>query len=174
MTVRGLGMDFDICPAIIPIADLAAGANTGKRLHMRNYGGVAIVGFMGAVSAGTDTFVPDVQEHDASVNGTSQDLNVVTEWHIKNEATLDNDEAWTKVTQVAASEVSLTGATYAASQLILVIQVDASDLSDGFEWISVDLADAGVGGTRAGAFLYIPYGLKVQRAPALLASALSA
>lgn len=165
MAVKGLGKDFDICHAVAPVADLAAGAQTGARLHLRNYGGVAIVAYMGAVSAGTDTFVPDIQEHTAATGGTTQDLDVVTEWFIKHEATLDGDETWTRVTQTAASEISLTGATYAASQAIVVAQVDASSLSDGFEWISVVMADPGTGGTRAGGFLYIPYGLKIQRTP---------
>jgi hypothetical protein len=165
MAVKGLGKDFDICSAVVPVADLAAGAQTGHRVHMRNYGGIAIVGYFGAVSAGTDTFVPDIQEHNAATGGTTQDLDVVTEWFHKSEAALDGDETWTRVTQSAGSEISLTGATYAALQMILVAQVDASSLSDGFEWISVAMADPGTGGTRAGGFLYIPYGLKVQRTP---------
>jgi hypothetical protein len=101
--------------------------------------------------------------------GTSADLDVVTAWHIKHEATLDGDETWTTVTQAAASEVSLTGATYAASQVILVIEVHASQLSDGFEWVSLDMADAGVGGTRAGGALAILFDLEVQRKPSNLA-----
>lgn len=165
MAVRGLGKDFDICSAVVPVADLAGGAQTGHRLHLKNYGGVAIVGYMGAVSAGTDTFVPDIQQHTAATGGTSADLDVVTEWYIKTETTLDGDETWTKVTQSAASEISLTGATYAATQVIVVAQVDADDLSDGYEWISVDQADPGTGGTRAGCYFYIPYGLKVSRTP---------
>ena len=35
--MRGLGYKFDISTGIQPVADLAAGANTGKRVHMRNY-----------------------------------------------------------------------------------------------------------------------------------------
>jgi hypothetical protein len=168
MATTGLGRLFDICHGVAPVADLAAGAQTGARLHLRNYGGVCIVAYMGAVSAGTDTFVPDVQEHTAKTGGTSRDLDVVDKWYIKNEATLDGDETWTRVTQAAASEISLTGATYAASQLILAAEIDAGVLSDDCEWISVDMADAGTGGTRAGCFLYIPYELKVQRRPDLL------
>lgn len=167
--MRGLGRVFDIGSAVAPVADLAAGAQTGHRLHLKNYGGVAIVGYMGAVSAGTDTFVPDIQEHTAATGGTSRDLDVVTTWYIKNEASLDGDETWTKVTQSAASEVSLTGATYAATQLLVVIEVEATSLSDDCEWISVDEADPGAGGTRAGCFFYVMYDLAIQRAPENLA-----
>lgn len=165
--MRGLGKDFDICSGVVPVADTAV-ALTGHRLHMKNYSGVAIVAFFGAVSAGTDTFVPDIQQHTAATGGTSADLDVVTDWWIKYEATLDGDETWTKVTQAAASEISLTGATYAATQLILVAQIEATSLSDGYEWISVDQADPGSGGTRPGCYFYIPYGLTMQRSPANL------
>jgi hypothetical protein len=169
MSIGALGRVFDIGNQWAPVADLAAGAQTGARVHLKNAGGVAFVVFMGAVSAGTDTFVPDVQQHTAATGGTSQDLDAVTAWHIKHEATLDGDETWTTVTQAAASEVSLTGATYAASQAILVIEIHASQLADGFEWVSLDMADPGVGGTRAGAALAILFDLAVQRKPANLA-----
>ena len=171
MTVPGLGNFFDICHGVAPVADLAAGAQTGARLHMVNYGGVCVVAYMGAVSAGTDTFVPDVQQHTAATGGTSKDLDGVTQWFIKNETTLDGDEAWTRVTQAAASEISLTGATYAAQQVLVAAQIDidALDTAGGFDWISVDMADAGTGGTRAGCIFYVPYGLKVSRRPDRLA-----
>ena len=168
MAVRALGRLFDICHGVAPVADLAAGANTGARLHLRNYKGVCVVAYMGAVSAGTDTFVPDVQEHTAKTGGTSRDLDVVTQWFIKNETTLDGDEQWTRVTQTAGSEISLTGATYAATQVIVAAEISSTDLSDDCQWVSVDIADAGTGGTRAGCVLYIPYGLGVQRRPDLL------
>src|SRR4249920_3782516 len=169
MTVKALGRLFDVCNVIMPVADLAAGNNTGFRINMKNYSTISFVVFMNAVSAGTDTFVPDVQQHTANTGGTSADLDVVTEWYIKYETTLDGDEVWTRVTQSAASEVSLTGATYGGSiQLIAVFEVDAAQLSDGYEWISVDMADAGSGGTRPGGILAILNKPAYQRRPDLL------
>lgn len=176
-TQGGLGRIFDIGSVIVPVADLAAGANTGQRIHLKNYGGVAFVAIMNAVSAGTDTFVLDVQQHTAASAGTSADLDAVgvtgstgiTRWHHKSETTLDGDETWTTVTQSAASEVSLTGATYSAQQQIVVIEVAADQLADGYEWVSLDIADPGSGGTRLGLVFAILYDLKVQRAPANLA-----
>lgn len=169
MGTRALGRLFDIGSQVVPVADLAAGAQTGHRIHLKNAGGVAFVLYMGAVSAGTDTFVPDVQQHNAASGGTSQDLDGVTAWYHKSEATLDGDETWTEVTQAAASEVSLTGATYAALQMIVVIEILAEQLADGYEWVSVDMADPGAGGTRAGCILAILFNLDVQRKPANLA-----
>lgn len=168
MATTALGNLLDIGHGVAPVADLAAGAQTGARLHLRNYGGAVIVVYMGAVSAGTDTFVPTLREHTAASSGTSRDLATITQWFIKFETTLDGDEAWTRVTQTAGAAISLTGATYAATQVLLAAEVDAGSLSDDCQWISVDMADAGAGGTRAGCILYIPYGLKVSRRPDLL------
>lgn len=177
-STRALGRLFDVGVVVAPVADLAAGANTGKRIHLKNYGGVAFVVYMGAVSAGTDTFVPDIQQHTAASGGTSNDLDSagvagssgVTRWYVKNAATLAGTETWTEVTQAEASEVSLTGATYAANQVIVVIEVLASQLADGYEWVSCDLPDAGAGGTRPGGILAIMFDLEVQRKPANLAN----
>ena len=169
MTAYGLGKDFDIVPGVVPVADTEA-ALTGLRCHMKNYGGIAVVGFFGAVSAGTDTFVMDIQQSDAATGGNTKDLDSVTQWFIKSETTLDADEQWTRVTQSAASEISMTGATYSATQVLVVAQIDADDLdvAGGYEWVSVVQADPGSGGTRAGCYFYVPYGLKVQRRPDLL------
>lgn len=171
--MRALGNLYDITNQWIPHADMAAGAQTGARIHLNKHESVTFVVYLAAVSAGTDTFVPDVQQHTASTSGTTADLDVITEFYIKYETTLDGDETWTRVTQSAASEVSLTGATYAATQAIVVFEVDAAQLSDGYEWISIDMADAGSGGTRAGAALAIlnkPYNAaRPDRLKALLA-----
>lgn len=170
MTISGLGNFFDIMHGVAPVADLAAGAQTGARVHMKNYSALCVVAYMGAVSAGTDTFVPNVRQHDAASSGNSKDLDALTQWFIKFETTLDGDETWTRVTQPAASEISLTGATYAATQVLVAGQVntDNLDTANGYEWISVDMADAGAGGTRAGCIFYIASGLKVSRRPDLL------
>lgn len=167
--MEGLGRVFDLGSVISPVADLAAGANTGHRVHMKNAAGVTFVAFLGVVSAGTDTTVLDLQEANAATAGTLRDLDVVTQYYYKAEAILDGDETWTKVTQTAASEISLTGATFAAQQMIVAFHVSANSLSDGYEWLSVDVADAGSGGTRPGCVLAILHDLNVQRAPANLA-----
>ncbi len=171
--MEGLGRVFDLGSVIGPIADLAAGANTGHRIHLKHATAITFVAYLGAVSAGTDTFVLDTQQHTASSSGTSGDLDVVTRWHYKGEATLDGDETWTLVTQAAASEISLTGATFAAQQMIVAWTIDAAQLSDGYEWVSVDIADPGTGGTRAGCVLGILHDLNVQRTPANLAQLLA-
>jgi len=165
MTVRGLGNAFDVVPGTIPTADFEA-AITATRVHMKNYGGVAIVGYYGAVSAGADVLTFDVQQADAATGGNTKDCDCITQVFYKSEATLDGDEAWTRATQTAASEVALADTT----QTLIVVEVDTDslDVANGYQWVFVLHPDPGSGGTRTGAYFYIPYGLKVQRRPDLL------
>jgi hypothetical protein len=44
-------------------------------------------------------------------------------------------------------------------------EIDATQLSDGYEWVSVDIADPGTGGTRVGGVIYIPFNLAYRRRP---------
>jgi len=168
--MRGLGKDFDVCMGINLVADLAAGANTGKRVHMRNYQTLAVVLLKNAASAGTDTVTVTLREHNANTGGTSQDLAKITDWYAKSAAPLAGTEAWVERTQAASANLALTNALVpAANQAIVVFEVEADSLSDGFQWLSVDIADPGVGGTILGGVIYVPTGLKIQRNPALLA-----
>lgn len=168
--MRGLGRLFDVCTGITPVADIAAGANTGARIHMRNYQSLGVLFFKNAASAGTDTVTITLQEHTAASAGTSTDLVAITDWYEKSEATLDGDETWVENTQTAAATLALTNALVpAASQAIVFFEVEASALSAGYEWLSVNIADPGAGGTILGGVFYIPSGLKIQRRPDLLA-----
>lgn len=166
---RGLGFVYDIGSGIPVVADLAAGANTGHRFHMRNYQTLGIVFTKGVASAGTDDIVITLQEHNANTGGTSQNLAAITDYYYKREASLDGDETWTEVTQAAGATLTLAGATYASLQAIVCFEVEADSLSAGFEWLSVNIADPGSGGTIPAAVLYVASGLKIMRRPDLLA-----
>lgn len=167
----GIGNAFDIAIGINLVADLAAGANTGKRLHMRNYDSVCIVLLKNAASAGTDDVVIQVKEANAASSGTLQNLGStpITEYYTKSATTLAGTEAWVRTTQTADNKVTIAGATYAAKQVITAFEINANSLSDGFEWLEVDIADPGSGGTILGGLLYIPSGLRIARQPDLLA-----
>ena len=155
-----LGFDFDVLTQIIPV-DLADGNNTGHRIHMKNYGGVCFVGYI-TTGTGAESPTFDVKEHDALTGGNSQDLDVVATYYQKEEATLDGDEQWVKVTQTAASEVTDVDWDD-ANQLMVAIEVEATQLSDDFEWLSVDVADTGT--AHIGCVFAIGYDLLEQRAP---------
>jgi hypothetical protein len=170
--MRGLGNVIDITTGINPVADIAAGANTGKRIHMRNYQTLGVLFFKNAASAGTDSVIITLQEHTANTGGTSQNLAAITDWYSKTLAVaLAGTEVWVESTQAAAATLTLAdaGIIKAANQAIVFFEIEADSLSAGFEWLSVNIADPGSGGTILGGVFYIPSGLKIMRNPALLA-----
>lgn len=163
--MRGLGNVFDIASAFTPVDFNTSDAATGHRVHMRNYESIACVLYKGAGTAGADPVVT-VVEHTAASGGTSQNLAVIDEFFYKEEATLDGDEVWTRVTQTAAATAVST--TMAEAEAIMVVEVEAGMLSAGFEWISFDIA-ATVANTQLVSGLYIMSGLKIAARPDLLA-----
>lgn len=164
---EGLGRLFDVGTGTVPV-DASAGAQTGLRTHLKNAGGVDFLVLLGAAASGTEDITFDLQEANAATGGTIQDLDVVDHYYRKAEATLDNDETWTKVTQAKASEVTVAGASFATQQVTLVIPVNGESLSDGFEWVSLNATDPGTV-ARLLAIVPVVRDLNVQRAPANLA-----
>jgi len=164
MGQQGLGRLFDLVAGVAPV-DLAGGAVTGNRVHLKNCAGVTVVFFKEA-GAAAEPVVLDVQEADAATSGTIQDLNVIDHYYLKSETTLDGDETWSKVTQTEASEIT---PAVSDTQQILAFYVDATWLSDGFEWLSVNTADVTTAG-QLGSVLYILHDLTVQRKPENLAN----
>jgi hypothetical protein len=160
-----LGKVFDISNAL-SIVDLNTADNTGLMVNMKNAAVCSFVFFAKAGTAGAD-LVFDLQESTALSGGTTQDLDIITSWFKKEEATLDGDETWTRVTQAAASEVTVTD-TGAAVEQIYVFEVRAEQLSDGFKYLSLNIADATQ--AKIGGCLAILTGLKVQRKPENLAT----
>lgn len=170
---RALGRLFDLSIGAVP-TDMDASGVTGKRLRLSNYQGVTIV-VVGAAGTANDDLQVDLQEHNAATGGTSQDLDIITDYFHKSEATLDGDETWAKVTQAAASEIADVGGagTSAELQQILAFDVAAEQLSEGFDYISLNIPDLGSAGAKYCTILYIPWGLKAQRAPENLDAPLS-
>lgn len=160
---RALGRSFDVVSGIVPV-NLNTGANTGARVHLKNCNGVTIVVYAGVGTAASDLAV-DLQEHTAATGGTSQDLDIITKYYSKQELTLDGDEVWSEHTQAAASEIADVGGagTSAELQNLVVIEVSATQLSDGFGWISLNIPQPGA--TKLGCVFYILHDLAVQRAP---------
>lgn len=168
--MKDLGFAFDIGVGINPVADLAAGNNTGKRVHLRNYDELGVLFFKNAASAGSDDVVITLQEHNANTGGTSQNLAGITSWYRKSVASpLLGTEQWVETVQAAGATLTLAGATFATHQQMVFFQINAAQLSAGFEWASVNIADPGAGGTILGGVFYIMSGLKIMRRPDLLA-----
>jgi hypothetical protein len=170
MAQEGLGRLFDLSAGIVPV-DSQTAAMTGKRVSLRNAAACTVVVFKAAGTANDDP-VLDLQQHTAASGGASADLDVIDHFYIKQEATLDGDETWTRVAQTAASEVTLN-ATSAETQMIVAIEVMGTSLSDGYDYISLDIADTGSAGAQLISVLYILHDLQVQRAPTNLIAPLS-
>lgn len=164
---RALGKYFDIAP-VLSVGDFSAGARTGNRVHMKNFSVCTFVLYADAGTDGDDIQV-DLQEHNAASGGTSQDLDIITAYFKKEETTLDNDETWTRVTQTAASEVAAVAGS-AETENLYVFEVRADQLSDGFEWLSMNTPDFGSAGTKFGGILAILSEPFVMRKPENLAA----
>lgn len=167
--MEGLGRLFDLSTGFAPV-DMSTAANTGKRVNLRLYGGVDIVFIKSAGTAAQDP-VLTLNEHDASSSGTSQTLAALTKRYQKQETTLDGDETWSAVTQAAATTMTLDG-TSAESEGIYVIPLEATALSDAFDYISVDVADVGAN-AQLGTILYVLRELRYPRKAANLTAPLS-
>ncbi len=174
--MEALGRLIDIGTGWAPVdLDTANGA-TGKRIAMSGANAITFVVFLGA--GGTEDLVLDLQQHTAYTGGTSKDLDAdpstgvtdssgVDHFYVKSEAALDNDETWSKVTQSVASECTLTGATYGDKQNIVVIEVDAAQLGEGYTHVSLNAATT-TSTAKLGACLYLLHELRYQRKPSKL------
>lgn len=167
--MEALGRLFDLSVGIVPV-DLSGGAATGKRISLRDARGAALVVFKG-LEAGTDDPVLTFQQHKVNTGGTPANLATITKVYQKAAVTLAGTETWAKVTQAASQTVTLT--SQAANQGIYVVQIHADDLTAGYNFVSVNTADAGSTAQLGGA-LWILYDLEIQRKPENLAAALHA
>lgn len=151
----GLGNDYDLALGAAP-ADLSTAATTGLRVSMVNVKSVDVIFIKGAGTAGDDPTLT-LRHHTASTGGTSADLATITEYYVKSEATLDNDETWSKVTQAAAATIADPGGagTSAESQQVVVFSVKPSDLPETSNYISVDVGDTGTNVGHLGTILYV-------------------
>lgn len=172
MAMEALGHSFDVSIGAAPV-DLSAAAVTGARVSLRNAGGCTILVVKGAGTAGDDPTVT-LKQHTASSGGTTANLAAIDHYYLKSETTLDGDEQWTKVTQTAAATIADPGGagTSAEEQQIIAIEVDGRSLDDGYDYISLDVADVGVN-AQLGTVIYLLRDLTAQRAPAKLVAPLS-
>lgn len=173
--MEGLGRLFDVGTGWVPVdLDTANGA-TGKRIAFSGFDALTFLVVIGAAASGTDDLTLNVRQHTAYTSGTSNDLDVaavsssygIDHWYIKSETLLDNDEPWVRVAQAEASQVVLTGATYAATQKIVAIEVRAAQLGTGYSHVSLD-ASLTTSAVQLGACLVLPHELRYQRKPAKL------
>jgi hypothetical protein len=166
-----LGRLFDIGLGWAPVD--AQSAQTGKRVWLGGAGGCTIVVIKAAGTAGDDHSYA-LQQHTAYTSGDSADLNAIAYYHIKQETALDNDESWEKFTQTADDDITEAGAagTSAEQQQIIVIEVDAAQLSDGYAWISLNSGGEG-SNAQLSTCIYLLHELHSQRKPTNLPNLLN-
>lgn len=164
-----LGATFNIGGVMVPVDVAAGGDQTGLRVYMRNHIWCSFLIIQNTDGGTTDDLQADLQEHNASTGGTSQDLDIITEFHTQSETTIDGDETWTTTTQSVASEIAAIAGS-AELEIILVFSVHQDQLSDGFDWVSCNIPDLGSTDTQFTAVIPILTGLQVQRKPANLAA----
>ncbi len=165
---QALGKSFDIGTGAI-IQTFNGSGITGKNISLQNCAGVGVL-IVKMANGTTDDLAFDLQEVDGYA-GTPRDLEIITQYAVKSETTLDNDEAWVVTTQSAASEVTAIAGT-AEKEMLVYFEVLAGQLSDGYTHIAVNVPDLGNADTEQGCVIYIPFGLKVQRKPANMPSLL--
>ncbi len=177
--MRALGDIIDIGTCVAPVDLNTADAFTGKRISMAGASALTFVFFGGA--GGAENLTLDFQQHTAYTSGVSADLDAaavstsrgLTEYFIKAEALLDNDESWVRVTQSVASELTVVGATYGAMQKIVVAHIDATQLGTDYTHVSVDGTLAASSTSQLVGGLYILHGLRYRRRPDKLGNLLN-
>lgn len=146
-----LGSDYDLGTGLAPV-NLATGANTGLRVFMGGLDELGVL-FIGGAGGAADPPVLTLKQHTAASGGSSSNLAVITDFWKKSEATLDNDEGWTHVTQAAGAVVTGT----AQVQQMLYFVVRPEQMTTG-PYVSVDIGQTAVG-AQLGTLLYIMAGM---------------
>ncbi len=176
--MKGLGRLFDFGLGWAPVDLDTSNAATGKRCSLQ--GATAITFLIATGTGGAEDLVFDVQQHTAYTSGTSADLDSaavasshgVTEYWIKAETALDNDETWVRVTQAEASEVTVVGATYGAMQKLIAISVGADQLGDTYTHVSLNAAIT-TATAQLATCIYVLHDLAAKRDPNLLLNLLN-
>ncbi len=172
--MNGLGRLFDLGVGVAPVDLNTADGATGKRMSMVGASGITALAFIGAAASGTTDVTLTVKQHTAYTGGTTgtAPADAVGFAWVKSETALDNDESWVAVAP-SNGVVTLAGATYAAVEKLVAVEIDAKKLTDGYTHVSVDVAAAGRAAAEVGAVLYVVHGLKVERDPASLGNLLN-
>ena len=171
-----LGYTVDAGSITVP-TDAHSGAITGKRVCLKNAQSCIFLVSMVAAGSGTDDVVLTLKEHTASSGGTTTNLNAgtntngVTTWWLKFATTLAGTETWAKQTQSAGATVTLPGATYAADQALIAVQLNTKDIDDGYDYVSCSVGALATA-TRYMSITPLLTDLTVRRDPSLLAATL--
>ena len=143
--------------SIISPVDLDAGANTGNRVDMSKCRRVT---FVLDVKAGTtpSSHTLTIEQHTVASAGTPLALAVDNPYYHKLNAATE----FTKVVPTVATDSYNIDTLVGDAKFMIVFEVLAEQLAEGYRWVSVNLTDAG--GAQLGACLAICH--EVHNAPA--------
>ncbi|MES2210966.1 MAG: hypothetical protein V4515_12410 [Chloroflexota bacterium] len=147
--------ETQIAVGFVP-SDLAAAAQSGDWVSLKNYDHVAIVLSKAAGAVGEIPTITVQQAQDVAGTG-AKGLNF-TRIDVKNGADLFAIGQFTKVTQAAASTYAIAAGN---TQVLYVIEFDAQELdkANGFDCIRATFNDVGVT-AQLGAVIYILSGAR--------------
>jgi hypothetical protein len=165
-----LGDLFDIVSGIVPV-DSQTGANTGDYISLKNCSGVLFLANK-AVGSGTDDPVLKIQQATSVAAGSAKDLAVIDTYYKKEGALLTAVGTWTKVTQAASTQITLTGSAQLQGKYAFFVPSEALDADNGFDCIQLSVADTGAAGVELMNVDYILVGLRFAAAPENLPSSI--
>ena len=143
-----------IVSGFVPV-DTQSAANPGDVVSMKNYNRLSVIFFKAAGVANDDPVLTFEQGTDVAF-GTNKALAKIDEYWSKQGAALTAVGQFTRVTQTAASTVTLD-ATSAEEQGLYVFEIVGADLDEvnSYACVRVTVADTGVAGAQLGAMLYV-------------------
>ncbi len=127
-----------VLKAVVGPVDLNTAAVTGARVNIAKATRVAFVVVLGAGTS-TTTHGFTLKQHTAASSGTSADLSVDNPYFHK----IGAATYFTKVSPSSAAAAYDLHTLLADSASIVVFEVLAEQLTDGYGWVSVDTADSG-------------------------------
>ena len=163
-----LGSVFDIHPVITPV-DLQTGANTGDWINMANAQHAVLVFHSTVGTAADDYTITLLQAQDNAATG-SKALNIPSgastlAWKKQAATNLTGTSVWSD----ASGDVStntMTNATNAEQDSLVVIEIpgDILDADNGFQYVSITVADIG-GNAQLGCAYMLLFGLRYPARP---------
>lgn len=137
--------------------DLDAGNNVGARIDMKQFARVTFIAFAGAgTTPSSHTF--SFKQHTAASAGTTAVLSHANPYYHR----LGTATSFTKVQPSSAADAYDLDTLVGDAKYVVVFEVLSEDLTDGYEWVSLDQTDAG--GAQLGGIIAL--GHKASNKPA--------
>ena len=133
---------------VVGPVDLNTGANTGARVDMKGFERVSFV-CMAAAGTTPSSHTFSFQQHDAASAGNSAALSIDNPYYHK----LDSATSYTKVVPGAAASSFDLDTLVGDAKYVVVFEVLAEQLSEGYRWVSINQTQAG--GAQIGAILAV-------------------